>query len=126
MKNLVFLVLTMLVFFPTVLASTSDPEVILEKFSQEQILEEFQRLRMFEWVDRYDEKRDGIYILSTRWLYKVRLMDDGTLHFQSVKTRQEHDQMFPFWVIMTLFIVSGLTLTLIFLWPTLTRLFSKK
>ncbi len=96
----------------------STPEAILERHSAEEIKDAFQTPRgISELLESYEERRDGIFIMSTRALYQVRYREGTGLVFETVKTRKEIDDEFPLYVMMWLFIISGGIILLVILVP---------
>ena len=94
---------------------TSDTDKILNVYSEEEIEEIFVENRMFEWIDRFEVKDDGIYILTGKWYYKVMMEEDQSLFFSGVKSRYEYDRNQVSWLLISIFIISGGIILLIIL-----------
>ena len=94
---------------------TSDPEKILSNYSEDQIREIFTENRMFEWIDKFDVKDDGIYILTGKWYYQVQMEEDKGLFFSGYQSRYDYDRNQVSWLLISVFIISGGILLLIIL-----------
>ena len=94
---------------------TSDTDKILNVYSEEEIEEIFVENRMFEWIDRFEVKDDGIYILTGKWYYKVMMEEDQSLFFSGVKSRYEYARNPVSWLFISIFIISGGIILLIIL-----------
>ena len=94
---------------------TTDTEKILSVYSEEEIKEIFTENRMFEWVDKFDVKDDGIYILTGKWYYQVMMEDDQSLYFSGKQSRYEYDRNQVSWLLIAIFIISGGIILLIIL-----------
>ncbi len=99
-------------------AWTTDLKEIKTRYTQEQIVESFEKARRHEWLEEYQEKDNAIYLLTSKFKYRTRLLDDQTLVFDQVQSRYDYDMQFPFWTIILLFIISGAVLILIFFLPS--------
>ena len=117
MKKITVLLVLVLASVSMLLADrTPDPDRIHEYYTKEEIIEEFKKNRTFEWIDRYSEKSDGIYILTSEWYYQVMLeQENNSLYFRGRKSRAEYDRMVPFWIIIGLFVVAGVIILIIIL-----------
>ena len=93
----------------------SDPGKILSNYSEDQIREIFTENRMFEWIDKFDVKDDGIYILTGKWYYKVQMEEDKGLFFSGYQSRYDYDRNQVSWLLISVFIISGGILLLIIL-----------
>ncbi len=93
----------------------SDPGKILSNYSEDQIREIFTENRMFEWIDKFDVKDDGIYILTGKWYYQVQMEEDKGLFFSGYQSRYDYDRNQVSWLLISVFIISGGILLLIIL-----------
>ncbi len=117
MKLLIFCILVFISGFAYG-QTYSSPEALLERYSAEEIKDAFQTPRgISELMESYEERRDGIFIMSTRALYQVRYREGTGLVFETVKTRKEIEDQFPLYVMMWLFIISGGIILLVILVP---------
>jgi len=107
-------------------AWTTDLKTIKTRYTQEQIVELFEQARQYEWLEEYQEKDHAVYILTSKFLYRARLLDDGTLVFDQIKSRYYYDMQVPFWTIILVFLISGVALFLIFFLPSEWRFRKKK
>jgi len=94
---------------------TSDPEKILTNYSEDQIKEIFTENRMFEWIDKFEVKDDGIFILTGKWYYQVMMEEDQSLFFSGYQSRYDYDRNQVSWLLISIFIVSGGIILLIIL-----------
>lgn len=94
---------------------TSDPEKILNIYSEEEIKEIFTENRMFEWIDKFKVTNDGIFILTGKWYYQVKMEEDQSLFFSGYQSRYDYDRNQVSWVLISIFIVSGGIILLIIL-----------
>jgi len=85
----------------------SDPEKILSVYSGEDIKQIFIEGRMFEWIDKFEVKEEGIFLLSGKWYYKVMMEEDQTLFFSGLQSRYDYDRNQVSWLFISIFIVSG-------------------
>ncbi len=117
MKTITIILVLLLASVTILLADrTPDPDKIHDYYTKDEIIEAFKKNRTFEWVDRYNEKSDGIYILTSEWYYQVMLeQEDNSLYFRGRKSRAEYDRMVPFWIIIGLFVVAGVIILIIIL-----------
>ena len=99
-------------------AWTTDLKAIKTLYTQEQIVESFEKARRYEWLEEYQEKNNAVYLLTSKFLYRARLLNDQTLIFDQVQSRYDYDMQFPFWTIILLFVISGAVLILIFFLPS--------
>jgi len=83
------------------------PDEVYKLVPKEEILNLFQEPRLFEWIEKYEEKSDAIYILTNRKYYRVRYREGEGIIFETVAFREDYDRVFSFWVIMVLLIFSG-------------------
>lgn len=96
----------------------SSPGEILERYSAEIIQNTFEETRgIFEFIESYDEKRNGIFIMSNRGLYQVRYREGTGLVFERIKTRREIDQEFSLWVLIWVCIIAGGAMLLVIFVP---------
>ena len=93
-KNKRRTIFIILVLLTTVLFGlrTADPEKILNTFTEDQIKEIFKENRMFEWIDKFEVKDDGIFILTGKWYYKVMMEGDQSLFFSGYQSRYDYDR----------------------------------
>lgn len=94
---------------------TSDPEKILTNYSEDQIKEIFTENRMFEWIDKFEVKDDGIFILTGKWYYQVMMEEEQSLFFSGYQSRYDYDRNQVSWLLISIFIVSGGIILLIIL-----------
>lgn len=85
----------------------SEPEKILSVYSAEDIKQIFLESRMFEWVDKFEVKDEGIFLLSGKWYYKVMMEEDQTLFFSGLQSRYDYDRNQVSWLFIAIFIISG-------------------
>lgn len=116
-KKIILFLMVVILFVNCILGWTIQSSEIKKSYTPEQIQSAFEQNRRFEWVEEYQEKDSAIFILTNRFLYKVRLLDDRSLVFDQVQSRYDYDMKFPFWTIITLFIVSGIVLIFVFILP---------
>ncbi|HOZ11520.1 MAG TPA: hypothetical protein PLZ22_02910 [Thermotogota bacterium] len=118
----------LLFFLVSVLAGawTTDLKAIKTRYDQAEIVTLFEQARRYEWLEEYQEKNNAIYILTSKFLYRARLLDDETLVFDQVQSRYDYDMQFPFWTIILVFIISAALLILIFFLPAEFRFWKKK
>jgi len=62
---------------------------------------------MFEWVDKFEVKDEGIFLLSGKWYYKVMMEEDQTLFFSGLQSRYDYDRNQVSWLFIAIFIISG-------------------
>jgi hypothetical protein len=105
---------------------TTQSSEIKKSFTREQLEKIFEENRRFEWIEEYQERDNAIFILTNRFLYRARLLDDNTVVFDQVKSRQDYDMQVPFWTIMLVIIISGAVLTVVFILPSRFSFFGKK
>src|SRR6056297_2478910 len=94
---------------------TSDTNKILNIYSEEQIKDIFLENRIFAWIDKFEVKDDGIYILTDKWYYQVMMEEDQGLFFSGQKSRYEYDRNQISWLLIAIFIISGGIILLIIL-----------
>jgi len=94
---------------------SSDPEKILNHYTEEEIRDIFSENRMFEWIDKFEVKDDGIFILTGKWYYQVKMEDDQTLFFSGYQSRYDYDRNQVSWLLIAVFIISGGIILLIIL-----------
>jgi hypothetical protein len=118
----------LLFFLASVLAGawTTDLKAIKTRYDQAEIVTLFEQARRYEWLEEYQEKNNAVYILTSKFLYRARLLDDETLVFDQVQSRYDYDMQFPFWTIILVFIISAALLILIFFLPAEFRFWKKK
>ena len=85
----------------------SEPEKILSVYSAEDIKQIFLESRMFELVDKFEVKDEGIFLLSGKWYYKVMMEEDQTLFFSGLQSRYDYDRNQVSWLFIAIFIISG-------------------
>lgn len=83
------------------------PREVYEIVPKEEIVRLFEEKRIFEWIEKYEEKSDAIYILTNKKYYKVRYREGDGIVFETAAFREDYDRMVSFWVIMLLLIFSG-------------------
>lgn len=93
----------------------TDGEQILKNHSDEQIRQTFKDSRKFEWVDKYEVKDDGIFILTDKWYYQVKMEEDGSLFFSGFQSRYEYDRNQVSWILLSIFFLSGIIILIIIL-----------
>lgn len=100
-----FIFLLFSVFFG--ITSYTKPEEVYNLAPKEEILKLFEEPRLFEWIEKYEEKSDAIYILTNKKYYRVRYREGEGIIFETAAYREDYDRVFSFWVIMVLLIFSG-------------------
>lgn len=85
----------------------SEPEKILSVYSAEDIKQIFLESRMFEWIDKFEVKDEGIFLLSGKWYYKVMMEKDQSLFFSGLQSRYDYDRNQVSWLFIAIFIISG-------------------
>jgi hypothetical protein len=106
-KNLIFIVLIFFIGISFGIARSSDPEKILEIYSQDQVQEKFGETRFFEWIDEFKVKKDGIYFLTEKRQYLTYINEDGSLYFSGVKSRYDYNREQISWFFIWVFLISG-------------------
>ena len=94
---------------------TTDTEKILNTYTEDQIREIFTENRMFEWIDKFEVKEDGIFILTGKWYYQVKMEEDQSLFFSGYQSRYDYDRNQVSWLLISVFIISGGIILLIIL-----------
>ena len=104
-----FSIILIIMLFTSLLLGirTTDPEKILSIYTEDDIRENFTENRMFEWIDQFEVKDDGIFILTGKWYYQVKMEEDQSLYFSGHQSRYEYDRNQVSWLLIAIFIISG-------------------
>jgi len=94
---------------------TSDPEKILNTYTEDQIRDIFTENRMFEWIEKFEVKDDGLFILTGKWYYQVKMEEDQSLFFSGYQSRYDYNRNQVSWLLISIFIISGGIILLIIL-----------
>jgi len=107
MKKIVLICIFLAVIITPLLGSSFEKKDVYEVYDKDGILEYFENTRRHEPVDEFQEKSDGIYLLTMNAYYQIGVNDDGSIRLKTIKSRKEYDSMVPFWLFIILFAFVG-------------------